>query len=126
MAEGGGIEIPPNADFTGGATVTISNSVITGNRVAPTQTLPFGPPCPGNVNCPYAAANGGGIDSWGTLTLTNTTVSNNRVGTASGLSSIASDARRRRDRQQPGTADDHQFDDQRQRGQRERSERALR
>ena len=35
MARGGGIEIPPNADFTGGATVTISNSVITGNRVAP-------------------------------------------------------------------------------------------
>src|SRR5438876_3013007 len=35
-AAGGGIEIPPNADFSGGATVTISNSVITGNRVAPT------------------------------------------------------------------------------------------
>ena len=92
IAEGGGVEIPPNADFTGGATVTISNSVITGNRVAPLYTLPDGPPCPGNVACPFAAADGGGIDSWGTLTLTNTTVSNNRVGTASGLSSIASDA----------------------------------
>ena len=92
IAAGGGVEIPPNADFTGGATVTISNSVITDNRVAPTKTLPIGPPCPGNVACPFAAANGGGIDSWGTLTLTNTTVSNNRVGTASGLSNIASDA----------------------------------
>src|SRR5215470_10300912 len=37
-ALGGGIEIPANADFTGGATVTITNSVITGNRVAPTAT----------------------------------------------------------------------------------------
>jgi hypothetical protein len=92
IAEGGGVEIPPNADFTGGATVTISNSVITGNRAAPLYTLPIGPPCPGNVPCPYAEADGGGIDSWGTLTLVNTTVSNNRVGSASGLSTIASDA----------------------------------
>jgi len=92
MARGGGIEIPPNADFTGGATVTISNSVITDNRVAPMSALPIGPPCPGSVRCPYAGAYGGGIDSWGTLTLTNTTVSNNRIGSASGLSTIASDA----------------------------------
>jgi hypothetical protein len=92
IAAGGGVEIPPNAAFTGGATVTISNSVITGNRVAPTHTLAIGPPCPGNVRCPFAEADGGGIDSWGTLTLANTTVSDNRVGTASGLSAIASDA----------------------------------
>jgi hypothetical protein len=92
IAEGGGVEIPPNADFSGGATVTISDSVITDNRAAPTQTLPDGPPCPGNVPCPYAEATGGGIDSWGTLTLANTTVSNNRVGSASGLSTVASDA----------------------------------
>jgi hypothetical protein len=92
IARGGGVEIPPNKDFTGGATVTISNSVITGNRAAPTRTLATGPPCPGNVRCPYAEATGGGIDSWGTLTLAHTTVSNNSVGTASGLSTIASDA----------------------------------
>jgi hypothetical protein len=91
IAAGGGIEIPPNADFSGGATVTISHSVITGNRVAPTDTVPFGPPCPGGP-CPFAGAWGGGIDSWGTLTLANSTVSDNRVGSASGLSSIASDA----------------------------------
>jgi hypothetical protein len=90
IARGGGVEIPPNADFTGGATVTISNSVITGNRVAPTHALPV--PCPGDVKCPFAQAAGGGIDSWGTLTLTNTKVSNNHVGTASGLSTVASDA----------------------------------
>jgi hypothetical protein len=91
-AAGGGIEIPPNADFSGGAKVTISNSVITGNRVAPTDALPFGPPCPGGGNCPFATAFGGGIDSWGTVSLANTTVSNNRVGSASGLSLLASDA----------------------------------
>jgi hypothetical protein len=92
IALGGGIEIPPNADFSGGATVTITNSVITGNRVAPTHTLPFGPPCPNGHPCPFAWAIGGGIDNWGTLTLDGTTVSNNRVGTASGLSNLASDA----------------------------------
>jgi hypothetical protein len=91
FAAGGGVEIPPNADFSAGATVTITNSVITGNRVAPTDTVPFGPPCPSGP-CPFAFAGGGGIDSWGTLTLANTTISNNRVGSASGLSTLASDA----------------------------------
>jgi hypothetical protein len=91
IAAGGGIEIPPNADFTGGATMTIRNSVITGNRVAPTTTLPIGPPCPKGP-CPFARATGGGIDSWGTVTLDHSTVSNNRVGSASGLSNLASDA----------------------------------
>ncbi|HSC49710.1 MAG TPA: hypothetical protein VLD16_05545, partial [Gaiellaceae bacterium] len=91
FAAGGGVEIPPNADFSGGATVTITNSVITGNRVAPSDTAPFGPPCPGGP-CPFAFAGGGGIDSWGTLTLANTRVTDNRVGSASGLSTLASDA----------------------------------
>jgi hypothetical protein len=91
FAAGGGVEIPPNEDFSGGATVTIANSVITGNRVAPSDTAPFGPPCPGGP-CPFAFAGGGGIDSWGTLTLANTTISGNRVGSASGLSTLASDA----------------------------------
>jgi hypothetical protein len=91
FAAGGGVEIPPNADFSGGATVTIANSVISGNRVAPSDTAPFGPPCPGGP-CPFAFAGGGGVDSWGTLTLVNTTISNNRVGSASGLSALASDA----------------------------------
>jgi hypothetical protein len=91
LALGGGIEIPPNADSTGGATVTISNSAITGNRVAPTHALPLGPPCPEGP-CPFAGAAGGGIDNWGKLTLANTTVSGNLVGSASGLSTVASDA----------------------------------
>lgn len=50
VALGGGVEIPANADFSGGATVTITNSVITGNRVAPVKALRLGPPCPGTVS----------------------------------------------------------------------------
>jgi hypothetical protein len=88
-AAGGGIEVPPSTDFSGGAcndfgggaTVTISNSVITGNQVAPSDTVPFAP-CGG---CPVAWAFGGGIDTSGSLTLANTTVSDNRIGSASGL-----------------------------------------
>lgn len=91
VALGGGVEVPPGAGFTAGATVTIRNSVITGNRVAPVDTLPFGPPCPDGA-CPFALAAGGAIDNWGTMLLANTTVSNNRVGSASGLSTVASDA----------------------------------
>ena len=91
VALGGGIEIPPNADYSGGATVTIQDSMIIGNRAAPSTTAPVGPPCPDGP-CPFALASGGGIDSWGTLTLVRTTVSNNRVGAASGLSDLASDA----------------------------------
>ncbi len=91
VALGGGIAIPPTQDFGVGATVTITNTAITDNRVAPTATAPAGPPCPGGP-CPFALAAGGGIDNWGTLTLENTTVSGNRVGSASGLSELASDA----------------------------------
>src|SRR5512142_2017653 len=92
IALGGGVEIPPNADFSGGADVTIASSLITGNRVAPTKTEPFGPPCPDGNACPFAWAVGGGIDSWGNLTLTDTTISHNRAGAASGPASLASDA----------------------------------
>ena len=80
-ALGGGVEIPPKAisagGFTGGATVTITNSVITGNRTAPSASLPSG----------FAFAGGAGVDNWGTLTLTNTTVSDNQAG-----GPVASDA----------------------------------
>jgi hypothetical protein len=93
FAAGGGVEIPPGADFAVGATVTMTNTVVTGNRVAPTETVPSpsGAQCPSGP-CPFARAVGGGIDNWGTLTLTNSTVSNNRVGTVAGLSDVASDA----------------------------------
>ena len=87
-----GIAIPPNDDFTGGATVTVRNSLISGNLVAPTDTVPIGPTCPNGNHCPFALAAGGGVDSWGPVTLVDTTVRNNRVGSASGLSTLASDA----------------------------------
>jgi fibronectin-binding autotransporter adhesin len=98
-AAGGGIEVPPStyhfggdgvcdADrFGGGATVTITNSVITGNLVAPSDTVS------GIFPIPAAWAFGGGIDTSGSLTLANTTVSDNRIGSASGLSGLATFAR---------------------------------
>jgi hypothetical protein len=86
FAAGGGIEIPPNADFSGGATVTITNSVISDNRVAPSNTGSCG------GTCVFAFAVGGGLDNWGTLTLAHTTVSNNRIGSATGVSALASHA----------------------------------
>lgn len=91
VALGGGVEIPAGQDFAVGATVTIKDSVITGNRVAPSATAPLGPPCP-NGPCPFALAAGGGLDSWGSLTLVRTTVTDNRVGTAAGLADLVSDA----------------------------------
>ena len=86
IAAGGGVEIAPRA------TVAISNSAIVDNRVAPLRAVAQGPPCPGGVRCPYAQAQGGGIDDSGKLTLTDTTISGNRVGAAAGLSNVASDA----------------------------------
>jgi hypothetical protein len=91
IALGGGIAIPPGKfikdedHFAAGATVKVTDSVISGNRVGPSATVPFGPPCPGGP-CPFAAAGGGGIDNWGALTLERTEVSNNRA------AGVASDA----------------------------------
>lgn len=92
-ATGGGVDIPPSANFSVGATVTISNSVIRGNRADPTAEVDSGMPCPGfsDGECPDAAALGGGINSWGTLTLLNSTVSDNSAGSA-GTSSNAEGA----------------------------------
>jgi hypothetical protein len=91
IALGGGIALPPGKfikaqeRFTAGATVKVIGSVISGNRVGPSATVPFGPPCPGGP-CPFAYAGGGGIDNWGALTLERTDVSDNRA------SGVASDA----------------------------------
>ncbi|MDQ6607905.1 MAG: right-handed parallel beta-helix repeat-containing protein [Actinomycetota bacterium] len=79
IAAGGGILIPPRADFRSGATVTISDSVIAHNRATPAASEPFGPPCPGGKSCPFAGAFGGGIDNEGNLTLVGTTISDNRA-----------------------------------------------
>ncbi len=98
-AAGGGVEIPPqdipaDAPPVNGATVTISDSVITGNRADPSAAIPSGTKCPGGFphgQCPFAAAVGGGIESWGNLTLVHTTVSNNTAGPAAGLPAVCSD-----------------------------------
>jgi hypothetical protein len=96
-AAGGGIEIPPAAHLSVGATVTISDSVITGNHADPRATIPSGITCPRRFHfpkdqCPFAPALGAGIDSWGLLTLVHSAVTGNTSGAAPGLPGIASDA----------------------------------
>jgi hypothetical protein len=78
-ALGGGIFIPPAANFATGATLTISDSVITENTAAPSASVDSGIACPGgDGECPFAQAGGGGIDNWGTLTVDSSIVSNNQ------------------------------------------------
>jgi hypothetical protein len=96
-AAGGGIEIPPAANLSPGAAVTISDSVITGNHADPRATVPSGITCPARFHfpkgqCPFAPALGGGIDSWGQLTLVHSAVTGNTTGAAPWLPGIASDA----------------------------------
>jgi hypothetical protein len=78
VAHGGGVFIPGSAGGVG-ATVTIRNSLISGNRATPSSAIDSGEPC-GSANCPFAQAQGGGIADVGRLTLINTTVSNNLAG----------------------------------------------
>ena len=92
MTFGGGIWIPVEQlsapPFNGtGATVSISNSVITGNTVRSDSIIPAGGFC-GPLPCGFNA--GGGIDNGGTLTLTNVRVTNNLSGCSSTLASVAS------------------------------------
>jgi Right handed beta helix region len=75
FALGGGVSVPPSASGLG-ATVTISDSVVSGNRAAPASTLP------GCFPFPFAGASGGGIDNFGTMTLERVLVSNNEAGSA--------------------------------------------
>ena len=60
-ARGGGIAV------LAGASLTLSSSAVTGNRVAPASNRPSSGPC-GSL-CPYALASGAGIDNAGTTTL---------------------------------------------------------
>jgi hypothetical protein len=81
---GGGIYIPRAAGPSTGATVTIRNSVIHGNSVAPRVAVESDDPC-----CLFADSGGGGISNDGALTLDHTRVSDNRADAASGLASNA-------------------------------------
>lgn len=78
FALGGGVEIPPSADFGDGATVTIRDSVITGNTALPRSSVPSGMAC--GASCPFALAAGGGIDSWGPLTVIESVIADNISG----------------------------------------------
>jgi hypothetical protein len=78
FALGGGIEIPPSADFGPGATVTVRDSVIAGNAARPSASVPSGMSC--GAACPFALAAGAGIDSWGRLTIVDSTIADNVSG----------------------------------------------
>lgn len=78
VTEGGGIWIPPAEDFTTGATVTITDSLITGNTVASAVADPDPDPSCGPLGCAFAK--GGGIANSGRLTIIDTEVSDNVVG----------------------------------------------
>jgi hypothetical protein len=80
LALGGGVYVPASSDGLG-ATVTIADSAITGNRAAPAAVAP------GCDSHPFAGASGGGIDNAGTMTLTNVSVTANQA-----TSDLASDA----------------------------------
>ena len=91
---GGGVWIPTSQldhpPFNGtGATVSISNSVITGNTVTSNSFIPPQTFC-GARACGFNS--GGGIDNGGVLTLTSTRVTNNTAGSTTSLLSAASDA----------------------------------
>jgi hypothetical protein len=71
---GGGVWIPHAAGFGPGATVSISDSVVSGNRAVPQASAGF---C-GAPACAFAF--GGGIANEGRLTLTGTRISGNQAG----------------------------------------------
>jgi hypothetical protein len=88
VTNGGGVEIAVGSfPVRGGlgATVTITDSVITGNKVASEQLLPAG--FCGPFDCSFAT--GGGIANAGTLTLINTRVTDNQAGDPSSMTVVA-------------------------------------
>ena len=87
FAAGGGVKIEAGAD------VTITDSVVSGNAVAP--ETPFPDPAQACGETPHdrcAFADGGGIDNSGTLEVIDTRISDNVAGSIPGLASVASNA----------------------------------
>jgi hypothetical protein len=73
-ALGGGIEAFPGTD------VTIENSVVTGNRAVPSRTVTsVVATCSANMMCETSDGDGGGIDDWGTMTVIDSQVTDNRA-----------------------------------------------
>jgi hypothetical protein len=92
VVAGGGVWIPQSAGNATGATVTISHSVVTGNRVTASSTIPQG-----GFSCkfgPHACAfvGGGGIDNSGVLTLDHTDVTDNTAGSTPASPALESNA----------------------------------
>jgi hypothetical protein len=88
FADGGGVWIPHGTGQMPGATVTIADSVITGNRVAPKATFSESAPCAPVPFDQCAFASGGGISNSGALTLSDTRVTDNLAGSP-GITSYA-------------------------------------
>jgi hypothetical protein len=99
-AEGAGIYAVHDALGQGGA-LTVTDSVVTGNRAEPRDLYVRGPLesdlsqvdwgfpiCPDHQYCPAALAQGAGIMSYGALTVTRSSVTNN-----SAAGALSSDAR---------------------------------
>lgn len=78
-ALGGGVFVPPSADGSAATTLTIIASAITGNVAAPTSEVDSQMSCGPIGDCGFAHAGGGGIDSWGHLTLRYTLVAGNQA-----------------------------------------------
>ena len=79
-AVGGGIFVPPSQDNALGATLRLTRSVITGNRAVPASSIPAGFSCGTSGECLYAHAGGGGLDSWGNVTIDRSVISDNQAG----------------------------------------------
>src|ERR1700749_806089 len=79
-AVGGGVFVPPSQDNAVGATLRLTRSVITGNRAVPASAIPAGFSCGTSGECLYAHAGGGGLDSWGNVTIDCSVISDNQAG----------------------------------------------
>ncbi len=78
-ALGGGVFIPPAVAGGTPTTLTIIGSAITDNVAAPSSEVDSGMPCGPSGDCAFAHAGGGGIDSWGDLTVRYSLVAGNQA-----------------------------------------------
>jgi len=78
-ALGGGVYVPEAAKKAAPTTLTILDSAITGNVAAPAKAVDAGIPCGPGGECQFAHAGGGGIDSWGHLTVRDSRVAGNQA-----------------------------------------------